>query len=239
MLKKYKTKADKYIKSHLPNPIPAFRLNIYSPSYSGKSYLINKLLTENKYGYNRIFKGDQIFIFSPTFETDESYKELRTKMEGYEDHIYEDYDEDVIDAIISHQKKKKKEKEAKPMLLLIDDLVSKIDNNQKKSLIDLYMTGRHKYISIIMTSQQYKYMPKPMRINASDIIIFPNNMNSRELRDIADEMPNDEVKDYIDYIKENATDNNHYDFLYINMKKPKNKRYFMNMWKILNVKDLD
>lgn len=234
MDKKWKKKIEKNILPHMPNPDPAFRLNVYAPSHSGKSYMINQLLTNPKYGYRKVFKPDQIFIMSPTYESDETYYELKKYMKGYEENITDKYDEEFIERILSFQKEMKRKKLARPVLLIVDDLITAINAKRQNEMINLYIRGRHWFISIILTSQKYKYVPAGIRINADCNIWFSNNMNKRELNDIAEEC----ADDVFPFLTKDLRKNNYfqYDFIYCNMKKAYNKRYYRNFDKMFKIK---
>lgn len=236
MDKKYVNKIERYIPQHLPCPNPALRTIVVAPSYSGKSYFINEMLTDPKYGYCKVFKPSQIYIMSPTYETDTSYKDLKKYMKKHEDNVVDDFDQDFIKDIFETQKKNKLNKEAKPVLLLIDDLVTKIPTRKQTILTDLFFKGRHLFVSIILTSQMYKAIPKALRTNACSYIFFSNNMNSKEINEVADEMPDDYITSYVEDLRK-PENYFQYDFIYVNMKMPKDKRYYKNMNEILYIKD--
>lgn len=234
MDKKWKKKIENNILDHMPNPDPAFRLIVYAPSHSGKSYTINDLLTNPKYGYKKVFKPSQIFIMSPTYESDESYKDLKQYMKGYEDNVVDNYDEEFIQKILKFQRSKKREGKARPVLLLVDDLITAVNAKRQSEMIDLFLKGRHSFVSIILTSQKFKYIPSGIRINSDVNIFFSNNMNRKELQDIAEEAPDD----VINILTKDLRKNNYfqYDFIYSNLKKPFNERYYRNFDKLFKVK---
>jgi hypothetical protein len=233
MDKKWVKKIEKNIPSHMPNPNPAFRLNVFAPSYSGKSFAINDLLTNPKYGYSKVFKPDQIFIMSPTYETDESYKDLKKVMEGHEQNVVDHYDEDFILAILDFQKKKKREKKARPVLLLVDDLITTINQKRQNEMVNIYIRARHQYVSCILTSQKYKLVNSPIRVNACSNIYFSNRMNRKELNDISEECPDN----FFYELAKDLRRNNHfdYDFIFMNLKKPFSQRYYRNWDKCFKI----
>jgi hypothetical protein len=209
---------------HMPQIV--FRLNVYAPSFSGKSYMINDLLTNPKYGYSKIFKPEQIYILSPTFESDESYNTLREVMKNHKNNIRDDYDEDFLKEIVNKQKLTKNSKRAKPIIILIDDLVTKIDRHKAKELIDLYYKGRHLFINIILTSQKYKEVPPAIRVNSCSNIYFTNAMNKGEINQIEQDQTSDIFKDCV--INLRKFNYFQYDFIYVNLKMPFDKRYYRN-----------
>lgn len=230
MDKKIVKKIDKYINDELPNPNPAFRMCVYAPSYSGKSYFINKLLTDKKYGYYKIFKPNNIYVFSPTFKSDSSYDELKDKMKKADyDNAMNYLDYDKIEEIIKEQKDMKRRKQAEPVLFLIDDLITQIPSRGFSKITDLFFSGRHAFISIILTSQTFKSVPKAIRLNADSNIYFYNNMNKKEIKEICEEAPDDDIEHILERLKNNRDENRRYDFLYMNMKKSIKNRYYLNM----------
>ncbi|MCB9097723.1 MAG: hypothetical protein H6630_08950 [Arcobacter sp.] len=215
---------NKYSVEHMPKP--TFRLNVYAPSYSGKSYMINQLLTNNIYGYTKIFKPSNTYILSPTYDFDDSYKELRERMKLHKNNITDDYSNEFLDNILEKQKIQKQQGSAEPVVVLIDDLITKIDRFQAKSLENIYFKGRHYFISIILTSQQYKKVPPSMRLNACSNIYFTNSMNKNEINQIEQ----DQTSDIFRKCVENLRTFNYfqYDFIYVNLKLPMNERYYRN-----------
>ena len=227
MERKFIKKIEKHIPKHLPIPTPtsSFRLNIYAPSFSGKSYLINDMLTNPKYGYKKVFSPERIFIMSPTYESDTSYEGLKKYMKDYEDtNITDRFDEDMILEILEFQKAKKKQKKMRPVLLLVDDLVTSVNAKRQNEMTNLYLRGRHWGVNLILTSQKYKYVPSGMRLNADCNIFFSNNMNRKELNDISEECPDDVFLDLCEDLKKNNYFQ--YDFIYQNVKHPFSKRYY-------------
>ena len=226
MDQKWKKKIDKYIPKHMPNADPAFRLNVYAPSHSGKSYMINDLLTNPKYGYSKVFKPEQIFIMSPTYESDDSYKQLKIVMKDNPQNIVDHYDENFILQILEFQKQKKKEKLARPVILLVDDLITTINQKRQNEMINIYIKARHQFVSVILTSQKYKLVQSAIRVNACSNVYFTNRQNKKELQDEADECPDDFFIELAKDLRKN--DYFDYDFIFMNLKKPYTKRYYRN-----------
>jgi hypothetical protein len=233
---KYVRKIKKHVPAHMPDPTQGFRLAVVSPSMSGKSFRINDMLTNPKYGYNKIFDPMCTFIFSPTFEYDESYKALRKRMKGYEDNVLRDVDFAFMDDIVSRQQTAKRKKKARPTLLLIDDLVLKLNPRKLTTLTDLFYSGRHSFISIILSSQSYKSIPRAMRLNCCSMIFFVNNLNSSEKKCVADEAPDDSFLYLCKHLETHQY--NRYDFLFLNFKLDRYNRWMRCFDKKLNVKAL-
>jgi len=232
----WKRKIELFKKNHKHLPIPdksGFRMAVYAPSFSGKSFMINDLLTNPEYGYNKVFKPSQIFIMSPTYKNDDSYKDLKKMMKDNPENIIDNYNEDFINSILDFQHQKLKENKCRPVLLIIDDLITSIKSTRQGKLVDLFIKGRHHKVNIIITSQKYKLVPSSIRVNSSANIYFTNNMNKKELDDIAYESSDDYFKPLAENLRK---DYFQYDFIYCNMKKPYNEKYYKNFNKKFNIK---
>lgn len=216
---------EKLVPAHMPNPNPSMKIVVNSPTYSGKGYMINELLTNPKFGYDKIFDAQNIFVFSPTFESDDVYEGLKKKLKDYPQNIFEDIDYDAMNKVVERQKLAKKERVARPCLFLIDDLITKLTNQRISPLTDMFFSIRHQFVSIIITSQQYKAIPKPIRLNACSLVVFPNNMNRREIKDIGEETPDDMMENCVEELKTNY---NRYDFVFLNRRLPKGERWYRN-----------
>jgi hypothetical protein len=220
----YKKRVKK-VPKHMPNCEQAFRLCVVAPSMSGKSYMINDMLTNKKYHYNKVFDPVCTYVFSPTYASDTSYKDLKKKMKGYEENCVDHLDFDLLDAIIERQKRAKKMKKARPTLVLIDDLITAINPRKLTTLTDLFMRGRHHYINIILTSQSYKCIPRAMRLNACSLAIFTNNMNAGERACIAAEMPDDHFLHLAKRL-ERKQGYNRWDFVYLSYRHDRYNRWY-------------
>lgn len=232
IFKKIKKHNEKY--KSLPLPLIPFRICVYSPSFSGKSYTINDMFF--RYNYNKIFKAHNIFVMSPTFIMDESYKDIRKYMEDLDDNIIDNYDEDFLSKIIERQKDCKTEKTLEPVLVIVDDLITEIPITRNNVIKNLFLKGRHYGISCIITSQVYKLMPKGIRLNANGSIYFVNNMNKRERNDISEEQSTDYFNEMCNFIRD--VDYNQYDFLFVNPKLKMSERFYRNFNKKLILEDI-
>lgn len=232
---KYARKIKKHVPAHMPDPTQGFRFAVVAPSMSGKSYMLNKMLTEKKYGYSKVFDPMCTFIFSPTFEYDESYKELRKRMKGYEDNVLRDVDFDFMEDIVARQQTAKRKKKARPTLLLIDDLVLKLNPRKLTTLTDLFYSGRHSFISIILTSQSYKSIPRAMRLNCCTMAFFVNSLNSSEKVCVAQEAPDDSFLPLCSHLETHKYCR--YDFIFLNYKMDRYNRWMRCFDRVLGKKE--
>jgi GTPase SAR1 family protein len=201
-------------------PKPEFRICVVAPSNTGKSVLISNIISSNNFPYRAYF-GQNIFIFSPTFNLGSM-----PGMDNIKKHnIFDSFDVEILNNIINEQKNLIEtygKKKSAPILIILDDIVGELDSRRKEALKKCYFGLRHFNGSIILLSQQYKSIPKSVRINCSDTILFevPNEI---ELKDITDEQ--NIPKDTFINIYEFAIHVQPYSFLCIRHKNPKKTRY--------------
>ena len=220
-------------KSHIPDFLPAapFRMLFIAPSNSGKSLIIGNLLSKPEFGLKQTFKSN-IWMFSPTYESgDPSYHGVAIKKEN----IYNTYDEGAINAILNEQRSiiaKRGKKRSPSLLFIMDDLITAIPQSRHSQLVTLFFSGRHAKISLIVTSQTAKSIPKPIRLNASAMIIL--RVNNIEVKALAEEQQVD--TDVFEHMYKTATAEP-YSFLYVNLTKPIPERYYERFDHRLEVED--
>lgn len=201
-------------------PTPPFRLVVVAPSNTGKSVMVSNLISSDSFPYKKYF-GDNIFIFSPTFKMGSMEGMTNIKKEN----VFDSFNVEVLNSIIAEQKdliETYGKKKSSPILIILDDVVGELDAKRKEFLKRAYFGLRHYNGSIILLAQQYKMIPKSVRMNCSDTILF-EVANENELRDITDEQ-NIEKNRFIN-IYDYATQVQPYSFLCIRHKNPKQKRY--------------
>lgn len=196
-----------------------FRLVLYGASNSGKSVVLNNLLGSDRFPYKKIFKKN-IFIFSETIQLlDPSWQDVKLP----DDRIINGYQEDVIKQIWDEQVKiiKQHGKEKAPhILFLFDDTITTISLSRQSLLNRLFFQGRHSKISTCITSQHYTSVPKGVRLNADNAIIF--DVNTKQATAMGDEqtIESNEFAIILRYATEEA-----YSFLVVMYKHPIKTRY--------------
>ena len=212
-------------------PQPAFRLILVAPSSSGKTTLVNNLLTRPEFGYKKLFKKN-IFLFSPSIKYDDALDKLGVKEENTRSH----YDEDFINEIVEDQKttinKHTKEK-APHILMLFDDIVFELPKTKSSELKKLFFYGRKFKISLIITTQKYRQLEPAYRLNASQYVYFLN-INTREYDAIADDQP--VSKPIFKSIWRNAVEHGEYSFIYVNLTQKLKDRYYINFTERVRIK---
>lgn len=199
-------------------PDPPFRLCVYAPSNSGKSVMLSNLISSPEFPYRDIF-GPNIFIVSPTFKLGSIAGMDNVKPEN----VFDEFIPEQLQAIINEQADLmiKYPKRIQPFLLVLDDVAADLNSSQKQFLKRIFFGLRHYHGSVAILSQQFRALPKPVRMNASDSIFFEIS-NSGELKDIGDESPypNQQMLDVLEF----ATTVEPYSFLVVRHKKPKEQR---------------
>ena len=166
-------------------PKPPFRMLMVAQSHSGKTTCIMNLITKPQM-YGSYFKN-RIHIFSRNILNDPAFlcldeDILSNSWDGYLPHLLEDiYNKQKV--LVEEEGKKK----SNAKLIILDDVISDVYSRNKPSILStMFMMCRHVNISIILTSQQYKLIPKPIRVNCSALICFRIH-NNEEIRNIFNE----------------------------------------------------
>ena len=163
---------------------------IIGPSASGKTYLLNNLITNI---YKHCF--ERIYIFSQSIHLNRTYdpiKELQKQIKD-EDLYFETFDEASLQNIIhNHSRiiaklKDEKEKEMFNICIVIDDFIDdKRISNNSKALNSLFIRGRQSFISTICLIQKYISVSPMVRLIVSALMIFKLK-NMKDLKALLDE----------------------------------------------------
>lgn len=205
------------------------KMLVVGASYSGKSTLLYNLLKNNRaFGFRKFFKNN-IFIFSPTLESDEIYKKIKEEGLVKEENMFDRYDWSIINDIYLEQKENSEipVKKRPHVLIVLDDVATDLKGENQKRLINAFATFRHWRISFYITAQNYRMIPFAVRGNANALIIFPSRMNEKELDAVWEEqsLKKPEWNSMIEYVQKNYP----YSFIYINPEQRQIKdRYFID-----------
>jgi len=185
------------VKFNLPAPLPNdfFTMCLLAPSKSGKSYYIVNVLY-------RFLKPlyQQIYYISPNIYMDRTLKK-NVAIDDEIIKIYEEEDLKNIDdmlKIILDEQKDKEEKDRDNILIILDDMIEYFKNHTILDSLPSY--SRHNSISFIVTSQVFTAIPRRMRINASNYVIF-RIFNTDDLDTIIKEVGKN-FKNFKKYYKE-------------------------------------
>lgn len=204
-------------------PTPPFRMAIYGHSNSGKSVLIGNLLSDDRFGYRKYFKSN-IFIFSELISSgDSAYQNVKLPESRY----LGGYDEKLMMQILGEQSAciaKHGKKKCPPVLILLDDCVSDLGRGNTV-MRKAFFTCRHLNVSLLVTSQAYTALPRPMRINCDTAIFFETN--HRQQMVIADEQMLD-AEEFIAIFRD-ATESQRWSFLTVLYKRPVEERHQLRL----------
>lgn len=216
-------------------PDHMFRWYICGPSQSGKSHFMYYLLIK----YYKLY-FDHIYIFSPTFDMDKSaemfravFDEKKILRETYSHHY--DLDLNVINDILLKQQKEVNLHgiyRAKKVLIIIDDLIT--SKLIKSPLLQtLFFRGRHYSISLMISSQSYMSLPRPLRLNLTAISLFAPNRT--EISRFAQEQESSLIDSKkLEKITKLVT-TKRYNFIYINRQADLSDQYRSNLTDIIDL----
>ena len=222
------------------------RSMIVAPSGGGKTVLLQNMILN-------IYKGcfDRIYIFSPSVEIDDSWTSVKTyikneiKPHEKEKIYFDSYEPDELSKIIEKQHKvinylkTQNYKKMFQILIIIDDWADDPQfTRQSKLLHQLYIRGRHQFISTITSTQVYKAISPLVRKNMTHLFIY-RLRNYADLQAIIEEMSAIYTPKMLLKMYEIAT-NERYSFLYINlMENEKEKMFYIRFDKRLIPKQAD
>ena len=144
----------------------------------GKTNVMMNILDELNNFYNRIV------VFSAN-KLDTKLAMLGEGVEVYGANV--ERLNEIITEIEKQQKKiKKAGKPLPPILLIFDDLISDKDffpsTPKGNQLVNFIISLRHYNTSVIITAQQYKLIPKKLRVNTTMLFVF--KLNEEDAKDI-------------------------------------------------------
>lgn len=149
-----------------------------SPIKTGKSTIVNNLLLREEF-YRDFF--DDVYMISPTIFIDKTHRFLA------EDPLiqcYDEYSDELVDAIIEHQLSF--DKEVRPLAaLILDDILGLITRHSR--VAKLGSRFRHYNFGLLLLStQMFKSVPPVIRGNVTMLIIGSPWHNEEELDKVAE-----------------------------------------------------
>ena len=180
------------------------------------------ILLKNRALYNRLKRKMRNEILSSDIDF-EDFNDIPTNLDdsNFIDNLDLDFIEDKIDEqrkIIETYGKNI----ADHILFVLDDLASETKTFMSARFKRLVFLSRHYKISIIMTTQAYFSIPKAIRLNNSQLILFETG-NEKELKTIHEENSSLSFNEFIRLYNECIDVD--FGFLMINYQNPKKYRY--------------
>ena len=174
---------------------------------SGKSEMLRYLVMAEQHKFYKIF------CISPTNITNGFYNDFIPK-----ENIFSEWSDEWVELLLSTLKninKNKKSQKDNPnnVLLILDDCCSNTKFHNSKTFEKIFTTGRHYFLSCIITSQYITHIPPSARVNSEFILV--SNLNNNNVQILADEytLGNCDRKKFINIYKQSIPNHG---FLLIN-----------------------
>lgn len=206
-------------------------------SGSGKTVLLLNLLTREEF-YKGYFQ--YIIVYSPTAGKkgsgmDDTYDILDIPSENF----VPEFNSESLEELLEARKDLINDKgidwvgENSRVLLILDDCIAERKFLQSPSALKMFALLRHYLCSVIILTQSYNKVPRPLRLNAMATCVFPTTQT--EVNVLADEVRPAGVskkafEELLDYCTEGQ-----YDFLYINNHADKREKIRKNLDEIIDL----
>ena len=173
---------------------------------SGKSELLRFLVMAEQHKFYKLF------VISPTNITNGFYSFVP------KENIFNEWSDEWVESLLltlSNINKNKKSQKDKPhnVLLILDDCCSNTKFHNSKTFEKIFTTGRHFFLSCIITSQFITHIPPSARVNCEFILV--SQLNNNNIQILADEytLGNCTRKEFINIYKQSIPNHG---FLLIN-----------------------
>ena len=212
---KVKDKSDDLVIHHSLFSVP-IRCLLVARSGNGKNTILSNILMNENFGYTKIFKGEDIYIFSPHPYEDEKMKLLIDFYEIEDNNIYSGDMPDLenLEFVYNELKKEVQEDKNKYPVIIIDDYSSTGKFATKYNILTKIMSNSRKFrISVFFLSQYYMNVSPSIRNNVN--VIICGNTSNKNLKILADEnnfLSNNKL--FYQIFRENTKEQ--YDFFTIN-----------------------
>lgn len=223
---------DKPLANHIKEPFPnkSFFMLIVGKPGSGKTSLLLNMLTMK--GQNKIYKHvfDKILLVMP--------KNSRGSIKNnpFEDlppdQVFDEMGPDVLKKIEDIKAEFDELNEKKPrvrnQLLILDDVTAYLKDNAK-TMVELSTNRRHLKLSILLLVQFIRSVPRPVRLQITDLIIFKpaNELETAIVEEEFINMKKDKFQDLCRFVFTNQ-----HDFLMLNKN---DEKYYKNLQRISNI----
>jgi len=186
----------------------------------GKTNLLINLLLNPEFGYDKIFKGENMYIFSGSLNSDEKIKKLIEVKEIPDENLYDAIHDDELNRLYDkleeqYMERKQEDLPVEYPLILLDDLSFTGGFHGKKfnALVRFAQNSRKLGISVLVTTQYYSQILPAIRANISFAILY--QCSQKNLEQIVDEHNFfSKRKMFIDMFRTNVNDKR--DFIVVN-----------------------
>jgi len=175
--------------------LPMRLMIIGKSQQSGKTNFLANLLLRPEF-YRNDFKGENIFIVSPSAKTDSKLKNIINQLDIPNVNVFESYDPVELSKLynviedqynddlkeyekyerlsVTEKKKAKKPPGPQNNLIVFDDMSfsGALRNKVSKIVTKMYQNGRHILLSTIVTAQQYTSIDPGIRGNVTGAVLY-------------------------------------------------------------------
>lgn len=182
-----KDKADRFHVKHEVFDLPMRLLINGKSQLSGKSTVLLSLLLNPEFGYDKIFKGENIYIVSPN-DLDQKLKLLQEYKEIPKENIMT-YDENELEDLYEELEEKFleefEEDDVQQRLIVFEDCGASgnLKNKQAGIISKLVSQGRHLCLSQIYISQRITQLNSQIRSGITGAILFNTSMKELAILD--------------------------------------------------------
>jgi len=196
---------------------------------SGKSNTLTNLLLRKEFKFEKTFDGDNIYIISPSMDTDHKLQLIKNQLEIPDHNIIPEYDEEILTEIYEQIEENFIEDPKTHSCIIFDDM--SFSGSFKKHrfgiLAKMFQNMRHVNGSIFVTTQTYVDIALNLRSNAQILILF--GTSDKVIDTIADENAFGITKKQFRKIFLTTTRKKH-SFLIVNFQNDFDKRYLNSKW---------
>jgi len=211
-----------------PFPNKSFSMLLVGAPGSGKTSFLVSIL--NQKGANRVYRKvfRNIMVVSPSIS---SLPE--GLLEGIPDNqLFTDFSDELTEMIdANNETYLEKPEKNYSQLLILDDVAALLKLKANVVFLNkMFFNRRHKRLSIILTSQYIYQIPKSVRANVSDIVMFKPTVSEIEtIRKEFVPMKKDKFMDFLKFVFRDP-----HDTLYINDR----RELFRNLGRIIDKEDI-
>jgi len=145
---------------------------------SSKTTLMVNMLCSDEFPYNKIFKGDNIYIFSGSLDSDLKIQKLIEFYDVAESNLYRGFDNEELNLLYDkleedYMEKKDNDEPIDYPLVILDDLSFSLSRGKDFNSIKRFAQNSRKLaISVLITTQHYSQVELSVRNNISFACLY-------------------------------------------------------------------